>query len=551
MLVPFSAFAETIDSFATTVHILADGSAEVTETILYDFGRENRHGIYRNIPVEYRDSDGKRNVFTIDSIAVTDGAGTPYDFSTVTEGGDTRIKIGNEKILINGKKTYEITYVAHDVVGFFDDYDELYWNATGNEWQFPIVESSARVYAPASTTRSACYIGVLGSAEPCASTEVISADGSALFFETGRVLVRDEGLTVAVAFPKGFVTEPRKPSAIAGAINTFWPFIIPLLICGVLYSLWNRFGRDETGRGTIIPEYDIPKGISPALMSEILKQRVTKDTISALIVQLAIRGYLRIHREEHATLGVFSSVSYRFERQRPADADLSFEENAVFEALFLNRESVTSDELKKEGKLIKTHAEISKSIDTQSVRDGYYRIKPAQIKGGFMVAGIGIVILSFFLAVPVSFTAMLAGVLTGILVAVFGFFMPALTKAGALVREQILGLKDYLQIAEKNRLDFHNAPERTTDLFEKLLPYAMVLGVSLAWAKEFEGLYKEPPRWYDGGSYAAFTPVAFAGDMNAMAKEVSTLATPTSNGGGSGGGGFSGGGFGGGGGGSW
>ncbi len=128
--------------------------------------------------------------------------------------------------------------------------------------------------------------------------------------------------------------------------------------------------------------------------------------------------------------------------------------------------------------------------------------------------------------------------------------MPAKTRKGTLLKEHILGLKDYLQIAEKNRLDFHNAPEKSPELFEKLLPYAIILGVSSAWAKEFDGLMTTPPRWYEGGAYPVFTPVLFADDMNSLNTAVVSAATPASSGG-SGGGGSSGGGFGGGGGGSW
>src|SRR6185436_19560328 len=86
-------------------------------------------------------------------------------------------------------------------------------------------------------------------------------------------------------------------------------------------------------------------------------------------------------------------------------------------------------------------------------------------------------------------------------------FFPAKTEKGVAAKEHILGLKEYLQIAEKDRLEFHNAPEKKPEVFETLLPYAMVLGVANIWAKEFEGIYNEPPSWYSGPSSTAFNAI--------------------------------------------
>jgi uncharacterized membrane protein len=120
------------------------------------------------------------------------------------------------------------------------------------------------------------------------------------------------------------------------------------------------------------------------------------------------------------------------------------------------------------------------------------------------------------------------------------------------VREQIQGLKRYIEVAEKDRINFHNAPEKKPELFEKLLPFAMVLGAEKAWAKQFEGIYSTPPSWYHGSSNSAFNAVLFTNNLSSFnAAATSSLTSAPKGGSGSGGGGFSGGGFGGGGGGSW
>lgn len=549
---PFFVRADVIDSFAVTIHIQTDGSARVTEVIRYDFGTDEHHGIYRDIPAAYIDGDGNKQPVIIDSVLVIDGKMSPIAFESFKNGDDLRLKIGDPDVLITGKKTYEISYVARGVVSFFDDHDELYWNVTGNEWLFPILHSSARVYAPASTTLAACYAGPVGSSVPCDVLQTIADDGSAWFFETKYPLSINEGLTVAVGWPKGVVAPPAEASIFWKHFLIFGPLALPIVAFSLLFHRWWNHGRDDMGRGTIIPEYDTPKGISPMLASEIMFERVTSASFSATIIELAVRGYLKIHREEEKTLGIFTSVNYRFEKQKPADEHLADDELKVYSALFKSGDSVTSDDLSKSGDLAAAKSAIGKDAAAKMVTHGYYRANPTVVKVLYVLAGVTVLIIGLILTVGFGSPWIFVGfLLTGVLIGVFGLIMPAKTRKGSLAKEQILGLKDYLQIAEKNRLDFHHAPEKSPELFEKLLPYAMVLGVSVAWAKEFEGFFTTPPRWYDGGSYAAFAPIAFADDMNAMSTAVSTLATPASSGGGAGGGGFSGGGFGGGGGGSW
>jgi uncharacterized membrane protein YgcG len=137
------------------------------------------------------------------------------------------------------------------------------------------------------------------------------------------------------------------------------------------------------------------------------------------------------------------------------------------------------------------------------------------------------------------------------IVLLFGLVMPKVTTLGAIAREKIKGLKMYMEVAEKDRINFHNAPEKKPEVFEMLLPFAMVLGVEKAWAQQFEGIYTQNPGWYSGGT-GPFMPVVFVGNLHSFsAAASSTLTSAPSGGSGVGGGGFSGGGFGGGGGGSW
>lgn len=552
VLAPYIVLADVIDDFAVTVTIRTDRSVEVTELIRYDFGDAERHGIYRDIAATYINEDGVKQSVMIDGITVHDGTMAPVLFESFKNGDDLRLKIGHPDVLVTGKRTYEISYVAHDVIAFFDDHDELYWNATGNDWLLPIQHVSARVYAPASTTVHACFVGPRGSTIPCETQQSIAGDGSAWFFEATYALGKNEGMTFAIGWPTGVVMPPSEREQIMKKMMKFLPLLLPVIALVFLFYRWWRHGRDDRGRGTIIPEYDVPKGVNTTIASMLMFERVSAASLSATMIELAVRGYLTIHREEEKTLGIFTSIKYRFDKNKSADDELAPDERAIYNVLFAEGNSVWMSDEKLGARMIAARSTVSRDAASQMVLLGYYYANPTKLKVLYFVAAAAVFILGFALtAVFQSPSMIIATLITSMMIGLFGLIMPAKTKKGTLLKEQILGLKDYLQIAEKDRLDFHHAPEKSPQLFEKLLPYAMILGVSAAWAKEFEGIYEKPPEWYGGASYAAFTPMVFANDMTALSTAVTTLATPTSSGGGASGGGFSGGGFGGGGGGSW
>lgn len=551
---PFFAFAEEVSELRITMDVRPDASIFVSESVSYDFGEAERHGIYRDMLLSYKDTLGATEEISVSDISVADEFGKPYAFSAARSGGYERIKIGDPDVLVSGTKTYVILYTVHGAVGYFDDHDEIYWNATGNNWEVPIRSVRVAVWTPALAQSYACYQGVVGSTDECASA-VSRLDGAGkpmTLFTSEGTLAPGEGLTIGVGLEKGIIAEPTQAQKSWQLLRSLAPLALPFVTLGVLMWLWWKYGRDARGRGTIIPEYDAPAGLSVVAAAEIVNQAVKPADISALIIALAVRGYLRIERIESKTLGVFTLVDYRFHKLEYVGAGTRVEDTQLMESLFGKEVSVLSSELKSNGRLRKALTKIKGSVEAEMVADGYYRARPSYVRGIFLAASV-VIVAAFFLFFGAAATPLQAAgfVISGVLVLAFAFIMPAKTRKGALAKESILGLKDYLQIAEKNRLDFHNAPEKSPELFEKLLPYAMMLGVSAAWAKEFEGIYTESPRWYTGGAYPVFSPTVFADDMKSFSTAAAALAAPTSGSGGSGGGGSSGGGFGGGGGGSW
>jgi uncharacterized membrane protein len=188
------------------------------------------------------------------------------------------------------------------------------------------------------------------------------------------------------------------------------------------------------------------------------------------------------------------------------------------------------------------------SIYTQLVSKKYFPHSPATEKGKYLTVGIVCAFVGF------AWVQSIPLVISGLIIFAFSFAMGKRTKLGAETTEKINGLKLFLEVTEKDRLKFHNAPEKNPQLFEKFLPYAMVLHVEGQWAKQFENIYNTQPDWYSSTTPGMFNALLLTNSLHDFSSrsESNMAATPASKGSsGFGGGGFSGGGFGGGGGGSW
>lgn len=544
--------AESIDFFAVDIEAHADATLSVVETIRYDFGTAQRHGIYREIPVEYDTKLGAKQSIAITVEGVTDESQKKYPYSESSSSGKLRIQIGDADTLISGRHTYVIRYRVSYAFGYFDTFDELYWNVTGNEWQVPIRQAEAKVVLPvtvsADRVQTSCYYGVFGSGESCNTTAMFKQNTYEAV--TLGELGPGEGLTIAIGFPKGIIKQPTWGEKIW---NFFWEnplVLLPVVTFFGMFTLWYRAGRDPKGRGVIIPEYDAPENLSSLEIAGLLHGGISAKYISAGLIELAVRGYLRITKIEKKIL-IFSTEDYVFTRtDQPAidEIDQTFLE-ALFGAPDAFGKTVHLSDLKE--KFYKSIPVLGKKIIARLIKKGYFSRDPKIVVGIYLAGGIVVSVVALIVLGGRGISVLLI-VISCIIYLIFAALMAKVTKEGALMKERIAGLEEYLRIAEKNRIDFHNAPEKRPEMFEKLLPAAMVLGVEKLWAKEFEGMYTAQPEWYSDTSGAAFSTTHFIsglGDFQTAA--ASTLGSAPGGSSGSGGGGFSGGGGGGGGGGSW
>ncbi len=607
---------ERILSFDSYIRVNYDGSMFVTENIRVLAQQEAiKRGIYRDFPTRYRDRFGNKYVVGFDLRRVLrDGYGEKYSLKPMSNG--VRIYIGNPNVYLQpGEYIYTVEYKTARQLGFFKDHDELYWNVTGNGWEFPIDEVTCTVELPSGAQErvrfSDAYTGYQG--QRGKDFSLAADEFSRPQFQTTRSLAAYEGLTIVVGWPKGYVRAPALADKIqhllqdnAGVLAGLASLIF---IIGYYLFIWNSVGRDPQ-KGVIIPLYHPDKNISPAAMRYIAQMGYDHKVFTAAIINLAVKGYLIIREDQ----GRFSLA-----RTSAGGQDMSAEEKAIADSLFAGEETLilsNSNHSVIGRAILKLKTSLRKTYETN-----YFVVNRGYFSGGAALSLLGLLICELLFSgekIPIAIfmTAWLTGwsfglaamimrivanirsswalmlfaipfiigefVGLGVLISVTSFFftlffaaviavniifyylLKAPTALGRRTMDRIEGFKLYLSVAERAELKTAVPGEQTPELYEKYLPYALALGVEQQWSERFSQILAQAgregqpyrPIWYASSSLSHFTPVAFASNLGsafsgAIASSAVAPGSSSGYGGGGGGGGSSGGGGGGGGGGGW
>lgn len=541
--------------FDARVDVQADGSIVVTETITAEF-TGSWNGIYRKVPVKYRTPQGLNWSIRLDLLAVLDDEGRPLEHWVSRQGHYIQYKI-RVPGAVDATRTVVLRYRAKNALRYFEEHDELYWNLTGDEWDVPLGMVTGTVSLPAGATgiRATAFNGPYGATLQEAGVDV---EGRLVTVRMPRPLEYREGVTAVVGWDKGLVAQPGALEKAAGFLASNWPLGIPILVFAGMFTLWWRKGRDPR-RLPIVVRYEPPEAMSPAEAGTLTDEKVDLRDITATLVDLAVRGFIRIEeKEETALFGLIKSEEFLFHRLRPEGewGALLPHERKVLEGIFESgKDAVALSELENE---FYTHLDgIRKAVMERLLGKKLFRRRPDTTRVAWVVGGVGLGFLvafagsaasAFFSLTPVPF--ILAGMVSALVVALFGRLMPARTVAGARSLERVLGFGEFLGRVDRQRFE---AIERTPELFERYLPYAMAFGVEQKWAKGFADLLTRPPSWYSGTHMGTFNATSFSRSLSSMsAKTGSTMSSSPRSSGGSGfSGGSSGGGGGGGGGGGW
>lgn len=542
--------SENILDYHVDLHINADSSINVVENINYDFAGNAHHGIFRDIIYKYQARGGTFKL-RISNISVTSPDLGVVPFKTSTSGNTFHIQIGDANKLVTGIHQYNIAYTVNRAINYFDDHDELYWNVIGGNWQVFIQKSSASFSLPgdAKPTQVACFHG-----SSRVSGENCNIENQNITSQTP--LGNGLGLTVVIGVPKGLITKPTWLTEVKYILEDNWIFGLPVLVFIFAFTQWWRKGRDPKGKTTIVPQYEPLAGLSPIESGTIVDAKTDQADISAEIIYLAQQGYLTITRLEVKKLIFFSSTDYSLSKTNKDTQGLNDLAKQLLGALFTTGDIVTLSELGQDHKFGSRIKQLLENGYKKLADQGYFTQNLTTVWATWMVSGAIMFVLTILIFSKLfGAYGTAAGILSGVILIVNGFIMPARTQKGVEAKTYILGLKLYLSVAEKARLEFHNAPEKNPQHFETLLPYAIALGVATSWAEQFKDIPMNAPSWYNDPNNAGFNAMMFSNNLNAFSTSVASAqnnSVSSASGGGSGfSGGGGGGGFGGGGGGSW
>ncbi len=545
---------ERILNYHSEVLIHADGSLVVTETIRVKAeGNNIRRGIYRDFPTRYKDRLGNRYRVGFQVLDVQRDNHREA-FKTEARSNGVRVYIGSaDRMLDPGVYTYRLRYSTTRQIGFFKDYDELFWNVTGNGWLFPIDQASASIELPRTVApdslRTAFYTGYQGTAGQDATVRITG--DSKIEFQSTRTLQPREGLTVAVGFPKGIVQQPTGREHLTYFMTDNGAALV--LLIGLLIPLgwylwaWNRYGRDPR-KGVIIPRFKPPGKLTPAGCSYIRKMSFGQQAFSAAIISLGVKGYLEIREDD-------DDFTLK-QKQSPAAGQASRGERAVLDKIFAADTEVKLDQ-KNHGVFTPAQSALKKALKTE------YLGRLFNLNMGYAQPALLLTVVAILVAAQFAGSVLIwivFAVLTAALHLVFIFLLRAPTPAGRRIMDEIEGFKMYLSTAEKDRLDRMKSPQLTPQVFETFLPFAFALGVENHWCDRFSREFPEDiaagggyhPGWYVG-SYSGMAALNHLGNNfnSSFSSAIASASSPPGTASGSGGGGFSGGGGGGGGGGGW
>ncbi|MDA0322664.1 MAG: DUF2207 domain-containing protein, partial [Verrucomicrobia bacterium] len=541
---PKACAVEEILSYYSDIVVHPDASMTVTETIhVRAEGNQIKRGIYRDFPTKYKDRLGNRYVVGFDVVAVQRD-GRPDGHHTEGLSNGTRVYIGKKSVMLApGEYRYQLTYKTRGQLGFFEDHDELYWNVTGNGWDFSIKQASATVSlppgVPVDEIRMQGYTGAQGSK----ATDLVAAldDEGCASFQTTKPLGLREGLTIVASFPKGFV---RQPTFVDGAKSMLLAnpatrvALVGLTLVAIYYVVvWFLVGMDPA-KGTVIPRFEPPRGISPGAARYIMRMGYDNKCFAAVLIHLAVKRRLSIEE---------SGDEYEVKRTGTSGSQpwMSPGESQVFSKLLGARSRITLKQ--------SNHSTIGGAVEALKkalakehrkhhfVANGWYTAPGVVLtlitfviiaiafggeEGRFfsmwlsiwtlgvavlvrqlvatwrgvtrktIVGALGLSLfgLPFFVAEifvvglmarrtsPMAMGLLLLAVA---LVMLFQHLLKAPTKAGRKLMDELEGFRMYLSVAERDTLRAMRGPEKTPELFETYLPYALALDVEQEWSEQF------------------------------------------------------------------
>ena len=592
--------SDRITSFNSTVRVKADGKLLVQEEISIHNGNgetnsvytndgssegtsvnnEIKRGIVRAFPLYYINRYKLFQNTTFKLLEVLKD-GKKENYHTENHENGILVYTGSSDVFLEkGEYTYSITYETDCQLKLLKDFDELYWNVTGNGWSFKIDSASCTVILPksATTLSSRCYTGSQGdSAADCNINQTTIGDSIAIVFKTTKSLKPYQGLTIATSWPKGFIqNQPSLSQTIKYYVwNNKAVFFLPIaavfaaIFC---FIFWFQYGRDPK-KGTSYPLFEPPSGYSPAALGYIYRQKFTQQLTAAILVDAAVRHKIKIDVERDGL--IFKHNEYIISKSQLPEK----KQTSDYEDFWSDVEDLIGSRIEK-GKYNSNLGDLNKAV--KDYCEEHYKNKDGRVKKGYkgffalngkytLFPGLVCVaaaiwgFVELMRALALSNFWQIAYYVGGIIlcVQVFSIFrklLSAYNPQGRQLMDMIEGFRMFLATADEKRFDMMSPPKKSLELYEKYLPFAIALGCENEWGQKFEDIINTA---VIGGAVASSSFAhsmsrdsdnfgsSFASSFSGAISSASSPPSSSSGGGSSFGGGSSGGGGGGGGGGGW
>lgn len=590
-----------IAAYNVDVKVNTDNVLDVTETITTDF-HEEKHGIYRKIPLSAQidslndNTIVKKHVSDIRDISVTDENGKTIAYEKSVEGENLELKIGEGDKTLKGKHTYVIKF-SYDIGNDNNkEYDELYYNLIGHEWDTAISNISFEVHMPKDFDKNnLSVISGFSSSEPLDEQVSYSIDGNTikgkvddLFISPGR------GVTIRVKLPEGYFYGFKDKDNITLTLL----YEIFMVLSFLLFLVWGRNKRIYESE-----EISLPDNLNPAEAGYLLEGNIKSRHTVALIIYWANKGYLNIWND--------LNNDFVLTKLREADNEMKDYEKLMFNKLFEERATVTAKELNNNfystvstvnASIVRYFDDSTKSLYTKTgVLAQWVSFIFAGLSIGLMVgktvgvydfslyAGMASGIITFIftliyaavigylvkssrttskikLIISIVICLLILGIIgkvaadytsdleaygsavSAFVCIVFGAYSKRRTDQYNSWLSKLIGFKKYIQTKESFR--FKNGFEANEFYVYDVLPYAYAFGLSKEWIDKLSNISNPLPTWFNNKNNENFSLMYFivALNHNLTNYENNMTSSPSD---GSYSGGDSGGGFGGGGGGSW
>lgn len=479
-----SGISERITSLTTSMNLHREGQATVTEDLTYDFINYARTGIQRVFP-RWENLGGYFSRERAVTLLEIQRNGTPEPTEQVVTPQYIALKTGTQEVPVTGVQEYRLRYqLENAIVRTASGTEQLTVRVTGPALHAPIDTNSFKLHSPVVPMEATCEIQSLQGQRTnyCQSTD----PGLLTTFQAVRWLEPNESMVIIATYPAGTFLFPLSTKPVPLVPVWVWIILFHLSFIGLI---WFIVGRDSKGRGVVIPNEELMADIKPYEAGAILAQGATYASFMGLILDLARRGIIRFQRYDGS-----ESMTLTVERANTSLPIDPLEKDVLHRLMMYTIQNNPKDEEETESASFGLYSEQSKRayrlfegrVSEQLATRGWFSMNPRALQVYSLVIfsnwSYGVYLLIQYRILDPHLNWMLWQI--PLALPLF-YFIPRLTREGALARERVKGLARYIEVAEKARLDYHETPQRSREKKDDLLPYAVALNIQKDWKKYF------------------------------------------------------------------